>query len=389
MVVLALHARFENFEDKAIHINKKKNPLDPSKVVVSLYGSDRDLPGFKPKRLYRYGKYSRLHFMEGKSVSKETTDADMGFRVSLYSPIMGIRPEKTLRIEEIIDEVIDIPVLYVGEGHTMYEDHKVQLKVIRALHERGKKFGIGMEMFQQPYQQSLDDYLSGVTTEKEFLKASEYFKRWKYNYHLYREIIDYAKEKGIPVVALNQKTEIIKAVSKGGLDSLNDEERKQIPPDMDMSDEAYRRRLEGIFYQHGSMSRRMDNFYQAQILWDETMAHQVDDFLKKHPDHQMVVIAGSGHIAYGSGIPKRVHRLNGKQYVTILNAKAGTPLTGLADFVLFPETLQPVIPPKLGILVEKGNRQGVEMLLQRDGGNWKLQQMRLLPDDEARHDGLL
>jgi hypothetical protein len=35
------------------------------------------------------------------------------------------------------------------------------------------------------------------------------------------------------------------------------------------------------------------------------------------------------------------------------------------------------------------NRQAVEMLLQRDEGNWKLQQMRLLPDDEARHDGLL
>ena len=35
------------------------------------------------------------------------------------------------------------------------------------------------------------------------------------------------------------------------------------------------------------------------------------------------------------------------------------------------------------------NRQGVEMLLQRDGDDWKLKQMRLLPDDEARHDGLL
>jgi hypothetical protein len=29
------------------------------------------------------------------------------------------------------------------------------------------------------------------------------------------------------------------------------------------------------------------------------------------------------------------------------------------------------------------------MLLGRDGDDWKLQQMRLLSDDEARHDGLL
>lgn len=35
------------------------------------------------------------------------------------------------------------------------------------------------------------------------------------------------------------------------------------------------------------------------------------------------------------------------------------------------------------------SRQGVEMLLERDGGEWRLKQLRLLPEDEARHDGLL
>lgn len=33
--------------------------------------------------------------------------------------------------------------------------------------------------------------------------------------------------------------------------------------------------------------------------------------------------------------------------------------------------------------------QGVEMLLQRADAGWQLQQLRLLPDDEARHDGLI
>lgn len=35
------------------------------------------------------------------------------------------------------------------------------------------------------------------------------------------------------------------------------------------------------------------------------------------------------------------------------------------------------------------SRQGVEMLLEREDGTWRLKQLRLLPDDEARHDGLL
>ncbi len=34
-------------------------------------------------------------------------------------------------------------------------------------------------------------------------------------------------------------------------------------------------------------------------------------------------------------------------------------------------------------------RQGVEMLLEHDGDAWRLKQLRILPEDEARHDGLL
>ena len=33
--------------------------------------------------------------------------------------------------------------------------------------------------------------------------------------------------------------------------------------------------------------------------------------------------------------------------------------------------------------------QGVEMLLQQEAGAWRLKQLRVLPEEEARHDGLL
>lgn len=33
--------------------------------------------------------------------------------------------------------------------------------------------------------------------------------------------------------------------------------------------------------------------------------------------------------------------------------------------------------------------QGVELLLQREPGRWRLKQFRVLPEDEARHDGLI
>ena len=33
--------------------------------------------------------------------------------------------------------------------------------------------------------------------------------------------------------------------------------------------------------------------------------------------------------------------------------------------------------------------QAVEMLLRREDDDWKLKQLRILPEDEARHDGLI
>ena len=92
-------------------------------------------------------------------------------------------------------------------------------------------------------------------------------------------------------------------------------------------------------------------FYQVQILWDETMAESIYDFLNVNPDYQMVVLAGNGHLVYGYGIPKRAFRRNGFPYSTILNDEEDG---DDAAFLLFPEALEATESPKLGILVERG-----------------------------------
>jgi uncharacterized iron-regulated protein len=351
-------------------VSVMKNPLNTSKVVATVYATSKDEVDLAAKKIFRYGNYSQLEFRTGNNVLKETAGSERGMRFSLQRPVVGIKPEQAMGLEEIIQRVIEKPIIYVGEWHTMYEDHKVQLEVVRALNKEGRKFAIGMEMFQRPYQQSLDDYISGVATEKEFLKSSEYFKRWKFNYHLYREVLDFARENEIPVVALNQEEEIVKKVSEGGLDALDEEERERIPEDMDMSDEGYRERLLKVFSQHKPQKNRtFENFHQAQILWDETMAHSIEDFLRENPERQIVVIAGAGHIAYGSGIPSRLYRLNGKDYVTILNAASGPPIVGLADYVLFPEPIAPPTAPPIGIAIEKDEKTGLVNITQIQKGS--------------------
>jgi len=258
-------------------------------------------------------------------------------------------------LPDVIRQVADKKIIYVGETHDRYSHHLLQLEIIQALHGMGRKVAIGMEMFQRPFQKALDDYLSGRIDERAFLKNSEYFKRWNFDYNLYRPILQLARGEKIPVAALNIRREITDKVGKVGLDSLSEEEKKLIPSQMDFSDRAYRERLEKIFREHPSFeAKNFDFFHQAQILWDETMAESIDRFLKENPDSQMIVLAGSGHLVHGSGIPQRSARRNGFDYAIILND--GEPEKGIAHLIVYPGTVPFEGTPRLMVSLaeEKG-----------------------------------
>jgi aminopeptidase N len=326
----------------------RNNPLNPSKVVAYADGDSKEEISLAAGKIIHYGKYSALRFERGRNVQKETSKTDRGMIYVLREDIEGVEPKKTEKLETVIEKVSDVPIIIVGERHTNYEDHKVELDVVMALHRQGKKFAIGMEMFQRPFQHAIDEYLSGAIDERQFLKKTEYFTRWSFDYNYYREIIEFARAKGIPIVALNARAEIVRKVAAGGLDALSESERKEIPQDMDMSDDEYRSRLREIYQSH-PQGTQFENFYQSQILWDETMAHSVAGFLKEKPGYQMVVLAGAEHVMYDSGIPKRVGRLTGREYTTIIN---GVYDDGIANYVLFPGELSPPFTAKLGVLLE-------------------------------------
>ena len=84
------------------------------------------------------------------------------------------------------------------------------------------------------------------------------------------------------------------------------------------------------------------------------MAHSVDEFLKQNPDYQIVVLAGSGHIMYGSGIPKRAYRLNGKDYAILIQNPDSID-ENVGNFVLFPKPVPLPSTVQLGIFSEEAD----------------------------------
>ncbi len=283
------------------------------------------------------------------ATSKKTIDSVREKKMEPRTDPVAIDMAGLKALPWVIDQVASKKIVYVGEYHDRFSNHEVELQVIEGLFKKNPSIAIGMEMFQRPFQQVLDDYISGAIGEREFLKKSEYFSRWVYDFNLYKPILDFARAEKIPIVALNVRGEITGKVAKGGKDSLSVDEKKEIPQQLDLSDDGYRDRLKQVFAEHkDSGEKNFEFFYEAQVLWDETMALSLDEYMRKNPSRQVIVIAGSGHLSYGSGIPKRAFRLNGYEYATILNDADVD--RGIGDYLIFPEAIEGETAPKLMVM---------------------------------------
>jgi uncharacterized iron-regulated protein len=248
----------------------------------------------------------------------------------------------------LVGKLADRRVVFVGESHDRYQDHLNELAIIKGLHEKGGDLAVGLEFFQQPFQKSLDEYVAGRISEKEMLRRTEYFDRWRFDYRLYRPILRYAREHQIPLIALNLDREITEKVGDAGMGALTQAERARIPTQVDRSDEAYEKRIRAVFDRHPMDGKlTFEHFLDVQLLWDEGMAARGARYLKDNPSKSLVVLAGGGHIEYGQGIPQRLTRRVPVTSAIVMDASGRSPERKLADFLLYP---QPVELPRAGML---------------------------------------
>ena len=211
------------------------------------------------------------------------------------------------------------------------------MRVIQSLYARNPHLAIGVEYFQQPFQPYLDDYIAGRIDEREMLIKTEYFKRWQLDYRLLQPIFQFAREKHIPVLALNIADEVHNKVFRQGMKSLSPEERSKTPAVIEPASGHYLQRLKTIFDSH-PQGNDFTNFVEGVLLWDSSMADTAARYLNAHPQSRMVVLAGMVHVMYGDGIPERVNnRLGDDQSALLINGSDFGRYPGIADYLLATE----------------------------------------------------
>lgn len=213
----------------------------------------------------------------------------------------------------------DSRIVYVGETHDNPASHRLEVQILQGLAERHPgRIALGMEMFVRSQQPVLDRWVAGLLDEKAFLKESRWYDTWRMDFAYYRDLLNYARDHHIPVIALNAEKELISVLRAKTPEQLTPGERAQLP-ELDLGDTYQRAMVKAIFGGHSHGAMHLDGFVRAQTLWDETMAESAARYLTSPAgkDRHLMVVAGGNHISYGFGIPRRVFRRLPTSYVLI------------------------------------------------------------------------
>ncbi|MDX2064324.1 MAG: ChaN family lipoprotein [Fimbriimonadaceae bacterium] len=253
--------------------------------------------------------------------------------------LWDLRAGKKTSMDQMIAAAAKRRYVFFGESHATLPHQEMEADIITSLHTAGKKVIVGLEMLTRPTQPVLDRWVSGELDEATFIQDVDWKGQWGFDFDAYRPVFLACQKDKIPMVALNVPRDWVRRVGRSGFAGLTADEKLQLPSTMNLTQAGHRKVFNALMGGHPVSGARGENMYAAQVLWDEGMAHSAITAMQPHqndPNVVMVVLSGSGHMAYGQGINLRIAMHAGERGLNIaaLGVKGTKKVSrGLADFL--------------------------------------------------------
>ncbi|MCB2187262.1 MAG: ChaN family lipoprotein [Deltaproteobacteria bacterium] len=252
-------------------------------------------------------------------------------------------------------------VVVVGETHDHPGHHAIELRILTALADLPGPLAVGVEWLEEGDRAAADRLSAGQISVEEFARQVNWPDKWGFSLELYRPIFQFIQDRRLTLVPLNAPRPLVHQVARQGLASLSPAERGQLAPSLDLSPGGYRDFVLAQAREHGlAGGPALDNFFAAQVVRDETMAHNLAQELHPWPDggKRAVVFCGSGHMAHAQGlVPRVARRLPGPGLLTVLPVTPGEASVraqgqGPPADLLIVSTPAPPRPPRLGVIIK-------------------------------------
>jgi len=216
----------------------------------------------------------------------------------------------------------------LGEIHTSAADHTWQLRSLETLAQGRRPLVLALEMVPAPRQPILTRFATGQLEEKAFLTEVDWAGVWGHDPALYLPLLRWARQKQVPLLALNVEPEVVRRVRREGWAAIPSAEREGIGHPAPAA-EAYRHRLRSAWQAHRSMgvgpgeglpraeAEDLERFIGSQLLRDRAMAERIAAAHRRDPARLVVALIGLGHLEGGQGVPDQLRHLGLKRILTL------------------------------------------------------------------------
>jgi uncharacterized iron-regulated protein len=230
--------------------------------------------------------------------------------------------------EELLTYLASADALCIGERHDNALDHYGQLRTIEGFLERrpmrGFELGVGLEMVAAREQATLSSLLRGTIEAGDLPGLLSWEQSWGFPYEFYAPQVEAAQTSGSDLIALGVERRITRKIAEGGLAALDPEDLQQLPV-LDETIAGHRELFNKLMEGHPVGSGNLDNYYTAQLVWDESMAERGAMWLQdRQPGRKMIILAGTAH-CHRSAIVARLVRLTGLLVTNLLILDASQP----------------------------------------------------------------
>ncbi|MDF5701750.1 ChaN family lipoprotein, partial [Vibrio parahaemolyticus] len=174
-------------------------------------------------------------------------------------------------------ELQQADVILIGEWHTHAGVHRFQTDMLKQLTSYDRSLALSMEQFTRDKQPVVDAYLRGEIGEQYLMKQANAWPNYESDY---RPLVEFAKQKNLPVIAANAPKNIVRCIGRQGLDYINkldDDQRMFIAQAINTGSSPYKEKF--MASMHHGKPEQTEKQFAAQVTWDETMAESIVSYL--------------------------------------------------------------------------------------------------------------
>lgn len=229
---------------------------------------------------------------------------------------------KNLTAVQLASKLQKYDVVFFGEYHDQSEIHQYELELLEAMYKaKGAKLALSMEMFEADNQSKLNNFLAGALSEEDFLATARPWPNYRTDY---APLVNFAKEKKMPVIAANVPRFLAAHVAKNNAstEGIAEQYLQWLPKHTYAPEGAYK---DKFYAQMNSPEapmkmppQRLAAVYAAQCLKDDKMAESIAAFADAYQNMQILHINGCFHSDAHLGTAQKLEALRPELKVAVI-----------------------------------------------------------------------